>query len=73
MVVFYGSQTGTAEELASRLAKDAARFGLKGFAVDPEECDMVRLLTSATRLLSQVPWRPAHVLHFRTSFRSCRR
>lgn len=43
VVVFYGSQTGTAEDLASRLAKDASRFGMKGIAVDPEECDMENL------------------------------
>lgn len=44
MVVFYGSQTGTAEDLANRLAKDAQRYGLqKGFALDPEECDVEEL------------------------------
>lgn len=43
MVVFYGSQTGTAEELAGRLAKDASRYGMKGLALDPEECDMEEL------------------------------
>ncbi len=42
MVVFYGSQTGTAEEFAGRLAKDAARYGMKGMVADPEECEMVR-------------------------------
>lgn len=40
MVVFYGSQTGTAEEFSTRLAKDAVRFGLKGMVADPEEYDM---------------------------------
>lgn len=40
MVVFYGSQTGTAEEFAGRLAKEGARYGLKGLVADPEECDM---------------------------------
>jgi len=40
MVVFYGSQTGTAEEFAGRLAKEGARYGLKGIVADPEECDM---------------------------------
>ncbi|BFZ18903.1 hypothetical protein BsWGS_21942 [Bradybaena similaris] len=40
VVVFYGSQTGTAEEFATRLAKDAARYGMKGMVADPEECDM---------------------------------
>lgn len=43
VVVFYGSQTGTAEELAGRLAKDATRYGMKGIALDPEECDMDEL------------------------------
>ena len=41
MVVFYGSQTGTAEEFATRLAKDASRYGMKGMVADPEECEMV--------------------------------
>ena len=40
-MVFYGSQTGTAEEFAGRLAKDAARYGMKGMVADPEECEMV--------------------------------
>ncbi|GAB6019463.1 hypothetical protein CHUAL_001042 [Chamberlinius hualienensis] len=40
VVVFYGSQTGTAEEFAGRLAKEAARYGLKGMVADPEECEM---------------------------------
>lgn len=40
VVVFYGSQTGTAEEFASRLAKEAARYGMKGMVADPEESDM---------------------------------
>ena len=29
VVVFYGSQTGTAEEFASRIAKEATKYGLK--------------------------------------------
>lgn len=41
IVVFYGSQTGTAEEFANRLAKDAHRYGLRGMAADPEEYDLV--------------------------------
>jgi len=40
MVVFYGSQTGTAEEFAGRLAKEGARYGLKGLVADPEEEEM---------------------------------
>ena len=40
MVVFYGSQTGTAEEFAGRLAKEGTRYGMRGIVADPEECDM---------------------------------
>ncbi|KAF2226902.1 hypothetical protein BDZ85DRAFT_256946 [Elsinoe ampelina] len=39
-VVFYGSQTGTAEDYASRLAKEgSSRFGLKTMTADLEEYD----------------------------------
>lgn len=38
VVVFYGSQTGTAEEFSARLAKDAARKGLPAMTYDPEDC-----------------------------------
>lgn len=37
MVVFYGSQTGTAEEFANRIAKEAARYGMRAMTADPEE------------------------------------
>lgn len=40
VVVFYGSQTGTAEEFAGRLAKDCSGYGMKGMVADPEECEM---------------------------------
>ncbi|KAL3858480.1 hypothetical protein ACJMK2_013069 [Sinanodonta woodiana] len=40
VVVFYGSQTGTAEEFGGRLAKDAVNYGMKGMVADPEECDI---------------------------------
>ncbi|CAG7834982.1 unnamed protein product [Allacma fusca] len=43
IVVFYGSQTGTGEEFAGRLAKEAVRYGMKGMAADPEECAMEEL------------------------------
>nr|XP_055051683.1 P450 (cytochrome) oxidoreductase b isoform X2 [Misgurnus anguillicaudatus]XP_055051684.1 P450 (cytochrome) oxidoreductase b isoform X2 [Misgurnus anguillicaudatus]XP_055051685.1 P450 (cytochrome) oxidoreductase b isoform X2 [Misgurnus anguillicaudatus] len=43
IVVFYGSQTGTGEEFANRLAKDAHRYGMKGMSADPEEYEMSEL------------------------------
>ncbi|KAG1934715.1 P450 (cytochrome) oxidoreductase b isoform X1 [Pimephales promelas] len=43
IVVFYGSQTGTAEEFSNRLAKDAHRYGMKGMTADPEEYEMGEL------------------------------
>lgn len=39
-VIFYGSQTGTAEDYASRLAKEGSqRFGLKTMVADMEDFD----------------------------------
>lgn len=43
IVVFYGSQTGTAEDFATRLSKEALRYGLRAMSCDPEECDMKEL------------------------------
>lgn len=48
IIVFYGSQTGTAEEFANRLSKDAQRYGMKGMAADPEEYDMVNCISDTT-------------------------
>ena len=43
-VIFYGSQTGTAEDYASRLAKEgSSRFGLKTMVADLEEYDFENL------------------------------
>ena len=43
-VVFYGSQTGTAEDYASRLAKEgSSRFGLKTMTADLEDFDFENL------------------------------
>ena len=43
-VVFYGSQTGTAEDYASRLAKEgSSRFGLKTMIADLEDYDYENL------------------------------
>ncbi|XP_050429828.1 NADPH--cytochrome P450 reductase [Adelges cooleyi] len=44
LVVFYGSQTGTAEEFAGRIAKEGARYKMKGMVADPEECEMADLV-----------------------------
>jgi NADPH-ferrihemoprotein reductase len=45
-VVFYGSQTGTAEDYASRLAKEgSSRFGLKTLVADLEDYDYDNLDT----------------------------
>ena len=38
MVVFYGSQTGTAEEFAGRLAKEGARYGCKAGEFKQAQC-----------------------------------
>lgn len=48
IIVFYGSQTGTAEEFANRLSKDAQRYGMKGMSADPEEYDMVICISGTT-------------------------
>ncbi|KHJ31775.1 putative nadph-cytochrome p450 reductase [Erysiphe necator] len=43
-VIFYGSQTGTAEDFATRLAKEGkARFGLETMAADLEDYDYENL------------------------------
>jgi NADPH-ferrihemoprotein reductase len=44
VIVFYGSQTGTAEDYASRLAKEAqSRFGLKSMTADVDDYDFENL------------------------------
>jgi NADPH-ferrihemoprotein reductase len=44
LAIFYGSQTGTAEEYAIRLAKEAKqKFGLTSLVCDPEEYDFENL------------------------------
>ncbi|KAG1743298.1 uncharacterized protein EDB91DRAFT_1335900 [Suillus paluster] len=44
LIIFYGSQTGTAEEYAIRIAKEAkTKFGLTSLVCDPEEYDFENL------------------------------
>lgn len=40
ILILYGSQTGTAEELAGRLAKDLIKYGKKALLLDPEEIEV---------------------------------
>ncbi len=44
MVIFYGSQTGTAEEYAQRFAKDARKYGVGALVADLQDYDMVRVV-----------------------------
>ncbi|KAL8280120.1 hypothetical protein RQP46_007450 [Phenoliferia psychrophenolica] len=44
IVIFYGSQTGTAEDYGTRIAKEAkARYGLSSLVCDPEDYDFETL------------------------------
>lgn len=43
VLILFGSQTGTAEELAGRLAKDFTRYGKKALVMDPEELESEEL------------------------------
>eukprot|EP00127_Corallochytrium_limacisporum_P005297 Clim_evm28s202 gene=Clim_evmTU28s202 len=43
MVIFFGSQTGTAEDFARRLAKEAAGLGFKCLVADIEDYEMENL------------------------------
>ena len=54
VVVFYGSQTGTAEAFASRLAKECKALGLGAFIYDPEDCDDWEELTKFRDLSSSL-------------------
>lgn len=49
--MFYGSQTGTGEEFAGRLAKEGVRYKLKGMVADPEECDMVIFIFNSLNMI----------------------
>ncbi|VDK82377.1 unnamed protein product [Litomosoides sigmodontis] len=40
VLIIYGSQTGTAEELAGRLSKDVQNYGQKALVLDPEEMNV---------------------------------
>eukprot|EP00045_Choanoeca_perplexa_P009046 m.85591 g.85591 ORF g.85591 m.85591 type:complete len:656 (+) comp14725_c0_seq1:55-2022(+) len=43
LIVFYGSQTGTAEDYAQRLAGEARRYGLKAIVADFQDYEMDQL------------------------------
>jgi NADPH-ferrihemoprotein reductase len=43
LVAFYGSQTGTAEDYAGRLVKEATQYGLRGFCADLMDYEMDEL------------------------------
>ncbi|KAF1760285.1 hypothetical protein GCK72_008532 [Caenorhabditis remanei] len=47
VLIMYGSQTGTAEEMSGRLAKDLTRYSKKAVVVDPEdiECEDLNRLS----------------------------
>jgi hypothetical protein len=49
MVVFFGSQTGTGEEFAQRLVKNARLYGIRALVMDPEETDMVSVFINSGR------------------------
>ena len=49
MVVFYGSQTGTAEEFAGRLAKEGARYGCKARQIQTGSTSRKHLLCWALK------------------------
>uniref|UniRef100_A0A0N4Z2I9 NADPH--cytochrome P450 reductase n=1 Tax=Parastrongyloides trichosuri TaxID=131310 RepID=A0A0N4Z2I9_PARTI len=39
VLILFGSQTGTGEEFAGRMAKDLVRYGQKALVIDPEEIE----------------------------------
>eukprot|EP00040_Diaphanoeca_grandis_P036139 m.229289 g.229289 ORF g.229289 m.229289 type:complete len:700 (-) comp33557_c6_seq1:881-2980(-) len=43
MIIFFGSQTGTAEEYATRLVSQARSYGIKALASDLQDYDMEQL------------------------------
>ncbi|PIC39356.1 hypothetical protein B9Z55_011071 [Caenorhabditis nigoni] len=54
VLIMYGSQTGTAEEMSGRLAKDLTRYSKKAVVVDPEDIeveDLARLTEVEDALL----------------------
>lgn len=56
LIVFYGSQTGTGEEFAGRIAKEGIRYKLKGMVADPEEYDMVSFVQLGKTTRYAHPW-----------------
>lgn len=71
IAIFYGSQTGTAEEFAGRLAKDAQRYGLKALVLDPEECDMVSEVVYNNLRSQDLGMFEIHALHVCVNHSEC--
>jgi sulfite reductase alpha subunit-like flavoprotein len=69
MVVFYGSQTGTAEDYALRFAKEANKLhDMKSMVANPETFDMVPFLVfriTYVFLMSHVHPGPFAILTFK--------
>ena len=54
MAIFYGSQTGTAEDFSLRLAREAKRFGITPIVADIQDYEMDCLKQVATNLKDAV-------------------
>eukprot|EP00732_Lithocolla_globosa_P000865 Lithocolla_globosa_v1_NODE_344_length_4393_cov_24.392577.p1 type:complete len:670 gc:universal NODE_344_length_4393_cov_24.392577:2367-4376(+) len=52
IVIFYGSQTGTAEDFAGRLAREAKQYGFGALVCDPEDYEMETLKELADNKLA---------------------
>ncbi len=59
IAIFYGSQTGTAEEYATKLAKEAkARFGTSSLVLDPRSMNSTSLIRCPRTASPSSSWLP---------------